>query len=307
MKIVRDKDMKFTNVRNPVVTIGNFDGVHRGHQALIERVRNKARELDGESVIITFYPHPVKVLCPDCNLKFITPHKRKLELLAHYGVDVTWVISFSREFASLPAHDFVKNYLVDYLGVKWIIVGYDYHFGKNREGNINFLKEQGKLYNFVVESVSEIVVGSLIVSSTSVRKLIQQGHMQMVANLLGRPYEIRGKVIRGRNRGGRLLGFPTANIDIGEYVPPRTGVYAVRVVVDGEMYNGAANCGYNPTFCDSGLSLEIHILDFDRYIYNKQVSVQFIKYIREEKRFSGIDELVDQIRRDVEAVRQILC
>ncbi len=307
MRIVKDTDMKFTDVKNPVVTIGNFDGVHKGHQALIERVRNKARELDGESVIITFHPHPVKVLCPDCNLKFITPHRRKLELLADYGVDVTWVISFSKEFASLSAHDFVKNYLVDYLGMKWIIVGYDYHFGKNREGNITFLEEQGKLYNFGVESVSEIVVGSLIVSSTSVRKLIQQGHMQMVANLLGRPYEIRGKVIRGRNRGGRLLGFPTANINIGEYVPPKTGVYAVKVEIDGEVYNGAANCGYNPTFCDSDLSLEIHILDFDRYIYNKQVSVQFIKYIREERRFSGIDELVDQIGRDVEAVRQILC
>ncbi len=307
MKIIQNFEIRYKKIRNPVVTIGNFDGVHKGHQSLIEKIRKKAQELDGESVVMTFYPHPLKVLRPDCNLQFITPHKRKLELLAHYGVDVTWVIPFSREFASISPQDFVKTYLVDYLNVKWIIVGYDYHFGKNRAGNIEFLKQQGEKFGFGVESVSEIVVGGLIVSSTSVRKLIRQGQMQTVANLLGRPYEIRGKVVRGRNRGGRLLGFPTANVNIGEYVPPKIGVYAVKVIIDGKTYNGAANCGYNPTFDDPELSLEIHILDFDRYIYNKEISVQFVKYIREEKKFSGIDELVDQIKRDVEAVRQILC
>ncbi|SFM62455.1 bifunctional riboflavin kinase/FAD synthetase [Thermodesulforhabdus norvegica] len=292
--------------RNPAVTIGNFDGVHKGHQALIEHARNYAREKEGETVVITFNPHPVKVLCPDCNLKFITPHRTKLELLEQYGVDVVWIIPFTREFASLSAREFVEQCLVDFVGVKHLVVGYDYHFGKGREGNIILLEEMGKTHGFTVEVVPEVIVSGIVVSSTSIRKLIQEGQMKTVTTLLGRPYEIRGPVVHGRGRGARMLGFPTANVRIGDYVPPRTGVYATRVTVDGIKYMGATNLGYNPTFGDTDLSLEVHILDFDRHIYNKVIKVEFIEYIRGEKKFSGIDELADQISRDVECVRQLL-
>lgn len=292
--------------RNPAVTIGNFDGVHKGHQALIGQARNYARENNGQTVVITFNPHPVRVLCPDCNLKFITPHRIKLELLERYGVDVVWVIPFSREFASLSAREFVERCLIEFVGVRHLVVGYDYHFGRGREGNINLLKEMGRVHGFTLEVVPEVVVSGIVVSSTSIRKLIQEGQMKTVTSLLGRPYEIRGPVVQGRGRGARMLGFPTANVLIGDHVPPKIGVYATRVTVDGIKYMGAANLGYNPTFGDTDLSLEVHILDFDRHIYGKIIRIEFIEYIRGEKKFSGFDELAHQIRRDVECVRQIL-
>lgn len=308
MEILEGKGVSkaFRKFRNPAVTIGNFDGVHKGHQTLIERIKHYANENGGEAVIVTFHPHPVQVLCPDCNLKFITPHRVKLELLEYYGVDVTWIIPFSQDFASVTAKEFVEHYLVDLIGTRHLVVGYDYHFGKEREGNIQLLNDMGRIHGFTVETVCEVIVGGIVVSSTSIRKLIHEGHMKTVAALLGRPYEIRGSVVRGRDRGGRILGFPTANIRLGDYVPPKTGVYATKVYVDGNAYSGAANLGYNPTFGGTELSLEVHILDFDRYIYNKLITVQFIEYIRSEKKFSCIEELADQIHRDIEIIRQVL-
>ncbi|MBW1974634.1 MAG: bifunctional riboflavin kinase/FAD synthetase [Deltaproteobacteria bacterium] len=306
MEVIENSRISLGKFCSPVVTIGNFDGVHRGHQALIKKVREKASELGGESIIITFHPHPVEVLFPGKKLHFITPYRQKLELFEMYGVDYVWVIPFSKMFAEIGARDFIREYLVGMLGIRWIVVGYDYHFGKGREGNFELLKGQGRIYGFGVESVSEVMIGGIVVSSTSIRKLIQEGQVRTVANLLGRPYEIRGRVVRGRDRGGRLLGFPTANVDIGDYVPPKTGVYAVEVVVDGITYKAAANYGLNPTFGDTRPTLEVHIIDFDKYIYNKLITVRFISYIRGERKFPTVDDLINQIKRDVEAVRSIL-
>ncbi len=293
-------------LRNPVVTIGNFDGVHRGHQRLIETVKRRAEELDGDSVVVTFHPHPVKVLCPTYPLHFITPHREKLEVLSHLGVDVTVVIPFSHEFASLSASAFVEQYLVEGLGIRWLVVGYDYHFGKGREGNIELLRSYGTQRGFGVDTVSEVSVEGFVVSSTAIRKIIQEGRVSFAGKLLGRLYAVTGPVLRGRDRGGKMLGFPTANVDGGDHVMPKEGVYAVWVALDGRLYRGAANIGHNPTFGNTELSLEVHILDFTGNLYGREITVYFVQYVREEKKFSGIEALIAQIHRDVETVREML-
>lgn len=293
-------------IRNPVITIGNFDGVHRGHQALFERVKEWAAKLHGESVVMTFYPQPLQVLAPEAGPPLITLHDRKIQLIGSCGIDVTIVIPFDREFSRISAPSFVKDLLVGKIGIKAIVVGYDYRFGYGRQGDIDFLREMGDECGFIVDIVSGVQVEETVVSSTLIRQLIRDGDLREAGRLLGRPYEVSGTVITGRRRGGRLLGFPTANIRLSGQACPRPGVYAVEAEVNGSRYGGAANLGYNPTFGDDELSLEVHILDFDKDIYGKPISVRFIDRLRDEVRFSGVEELVQQIRKDVETARQIL-
>ncbi|MGV8073352.1 MAG: bifunctional riboflavin kinase/FAD synthetase [Syntrophobacteraceae bacterium] len=293
-------------LRNPVLTIGNFDGVHRGHEALFQRVKEWARKLNGESVVVTFHPHPLEVLSPGNGPSFITAHERKLELIEAAGIDAAIVIPFTKDFAEISAEDFVKDLLVGRLGVKAIVVGYDYRFGRGREGDIDFLKEKGREFGFEVDTVSGISIDGTMVSSTIIRRFIQDGRIDEAGKLLGRYYEISGLVVHGRSRGGRLLGFPTANIRMPSLASPRNGIYAAQVDVDGVQYGGAANLGYNPTFGDEELSLEVYILDFDRDIYGKTITVRFIERLRDEKRFSGPEELKAQISKDVERAREIL-
>ncbi len=293
-------------IRNPVLTIGNFDGVHRGHQALFQRVKEWARRLNGESVVMTFHPQPLQVLAPETGPPLITLHERKIELIASCGIDVTIVIPFDRKFSKITAPSFVKDILVDKIGVKAIIVGYDYRFGHGRQGDIEFLRQMGDEHGFIVDIVSGVQVEDTVVSSTLIRQLILDGDLKEAGRLLGRPYEVSGTVVSGRRRGGRLLGFPTANIRLTGQACPRPGVYAVEAEVNGSRYGGAANLGYNPTFGDDELSLEVHILDFDKDIYGYPISVRFIDRLRDEVRFSGVEELVQQIRKDVEKARQIL-
>lgn len=293
-------------IRNPALTIGNFDGVHRGHQALFQRIKEWARKLNGESVVMTFHPQPLQVLAPETGPPLITLHERKLELIASCGIDVTIVIPFDRKFSQISAPSFVKDILVDKIGVKAMIVGYDYRFGHGRHGDIDFLRQMGDEHGFIVDIVSGVQVEDMVVSSTLIRQLILGGDLKEAGRLLGRPYEVSGTVITGRRRGGRLLGFPTANIRLTGQACPRPGVYAVEAEVNGSSYGGAANLGYNPTFGDDELSLEVHILDFDKDIYGSPISVRFIDRLRDEVRFSGVEELVRQIRKDVEKARQIL-
>ena len=293
-------------IGNPVITIGNFDGVHRGHQALFQRVKEWAWKLNGESVVMTFYPQPLQVLAPETGPPLITLHERKIELIASCGIDVTIVIPFDHEFSKISAPSFVKDLLVDRIGVRAIVVGHDYRFGYGREGDIDFLRQMGDEYGFIVDIVTGVRVEETVVSSTLIRQLIRDGDLREAGRLLGRPYEVSGTVVMGRRRGGRLLGFPTANIRLTGQACPRPGVYAVEAEVNGSNYGGAANLGYNPTFGDDELSLEVHILDFDKDIYGKPISVRFIDRLRDEVRFSGVEELAQQIRKDVEKARQIL-
>lgn len=306
MEVIVGIDKYSKSLSKPVITIGNFDGVHSGHRVLFNRVKEWARRLDGHSMVMTFHPHPVEVLSPGNGPRFITAHQRKLELIAHSGIDATLVVPFSKEFAQISAYDFVESVLVRKIGVKAIIVGYDYRFGRNREGNIDFLRKLGKSMDFEVDMVSGIEMDGIVVSSTTIRQLIQNGDLPEANKLLGRPYEISGTVVPGRKRGGRLLGFPTANIRMNDQVPPKLGVYVVEVEVEGQTYGGAANLGYNPTFGDTDLSLEAYIIDFDEDIYGKPITIKFLDRLREEKRFSGIEALIEQIKKDVQKAREFL-
>lgn len=293
-------------LKNPVLTIGNFDGVHRGHQALFARVRQWAQKLDGESVVMTFNPQPLQVLMPGKAPFCITSHERKLELLASCGIDATIVIPFSKKFAQISATDFVSKILLGAIGIKAIVVGYDYRFGRGREGNIEFLRKMGEQNGFQVDTVSGLRVEETVVSSTTIRQLIRKGDIKSAGRMLGRPYEISGEVVTGRKRGARLLGFPTANIPVSRLACPKPGVYAVVAELEGKKYGGAANLGYNPTFGDVDLALEVHLFDFNQEIYGQRLTVRFLERLRDEKRFEGVEQLAAQIHKDLQKARELV-
>ncbi len=304
MEIYQGIEQVRHRLKSPAITIGNFDGVHTGHQALFRKVKEWAQKLDGQSVVMTFHPHPLEVLFPGKPLSFITSHEQKLDLIADFGIDATIVVPFSKDFSQISAREFVEDLLVGNIGVKAVVVGYDYRFGKNREGDISFLRQQGEEHDFQVDTVPGIRMDDMVVSSTAIRKMIVEGNISKANQLLGRLFEVSGTIIPGRKRGAGL-GFPTANIRMPAQTPPRTGVYVVEAEIDGNTYGGAANLGYNPTFGDVDLSLEVHLFDFNQDVYGKPISVRFIDRLRDEKRFSGPQDLIDQIRKDVETARKI--
>jgi riboflavin kinase/FMN adenylyltransferase len=294
--------------KNPVITIGNFDGVHLGHQALFHEVIKKANAMSGTSIAVSFEPHPIKVLNPKHYLPLITLYEQKAELIERCGIDVFICIPFTREFASVSARFFVEDLLVKQIGIKAIVVGNDYRFGKNREGNTDLLKTYGERLGFevIVSSWQQIPNSLEKISSTSIRKLVVAGKVEDTQKLLGRYYQIRGNVVSGRNRGGRLLGFPTANINLTDELCPKAGVYAVTVACLNKTFKGVANIGYSPTFDDHIFTVEVHILNFNENINNQTVRVNFIQRIRDEKKFSNIKELSHQIEKDIKTAEDIL-
>lgn len=291
---------------NPVVTIGNFDGVHKGHLALFDKVKERAKAISGQSVVMTFEPHPLKIMRPANGPQLITHTGQKLELIEKAGIDVIVCVSFDREFAAIPARDFVSDILVKKIGIKEIVVGYDYTFGHNREGDINLLREIGKEFGFVVHLVGPVEIDHTLVSSTSIRRLVQEGRLAEAKVLLGRDFEVQGTVVKGQDRGGRLLGFPTANLNPHGELLPKKGVYAVRLLIDDAFYNGVTNVGYNPTFGDTGLTVETHILDYSGDLLGKTIKVHFVKRLRDEKTFKSLGELSDQIARDIAQAKEVL-
>ncbi len=292
-------------LKNPAITIGNFDGVHRGHQALFEKVRQWAEKLGGQSAVVTFDPHPIEVLSPQNAPAFITCHRLKMDLIAGCGIDATIVIPFNHIFSRMSAREFVEIVLVESIGAKAIVVGHDYRFGNSREGNIDFLRQLGQEHGFEVETVGGIRVNDAVVSSTAIRQMIAGGRIKDANKLLGRLFEVSGEVITGQKRGLRL-GFPTANIRMPSMACPPTGVYVIEAEVEGKRYGGAANLGYNPTFGNTELSLEAHLFDFNGDIYGKTITIKFIDRLREEIRFPGPAELIEQIGRDVASAKKIL-
>ena len=309
MDIIEDIEKIDHPYKNAVITIGNFDGVHIGHQTLFHKVIEKAEELDGTSIAMTFEPHPIRVLKQNNHPPLITLYEQKVELIAKAGIDILICISFTRKFASIPAKEFIEKILVKRIGMKAVIVGEDYTFGKNREGNLDLLKTYGKQIGFEVIVVRGIQISNNSedkISSTRIRELISAGKVAESQNLLGRHYQIRGTVMTGRDRGGRLLGFPTANINLYDELSPKTGVYAVTVECKGSKYKGVANIGYSPTFDDRIFTVEAHILDFNDDIYGQKIRVNFIKRLRDEKKFLNISELSDQINNDIDKARDIL-
>lgn len=303
------------------VTLGNFDGVHVGHQRLIDRVVRKARAAHLPSVVVTFCPHPLRVLVGPTTPPFITVRDRKLDLIEHLGVDLTMLINFTRELAALSPRAFVSRYLVDWLHVKELVIGYDYAFGKGRAGRYEVLKELGQELGFGVERLEPVIVDGAIVSSTRIRDLIREGDVWAAKNLLGRFFTVRGQVVHGKDRGGKLLGFPTANLLVENELAPKPGVYAVWAVlpgVAGEAGGGdervlpaVCNIGRNPTFRDmdgdvQDVSVEVHILDFAEEIYGSDFAVCFVQRIRDEVRFPSLDALKTQIGADAALGRRIL-
>lgn len=293
-------------IATPFVTIGNFDGVHLGHQILFSEVVSKAYKHEGTSVAITFDPHPLKVVRPDSGIKLISNNDQKIELIELADIDVLVIIPFTREIAGTPAETFVDE-LLSSIGISELIIGYDYAMGKGREGDIPFLKKQGLTKGFDVSVVEPFMVEDMLVSSTKVRELVSQGRMRDVKKLLGRHYQIRGEVKIGKQRGGPVVGFPTANLDISEEdLCPKHGVYVTQVVYEGKCYGGVLNIGYNPTFDGSKLSVETHIFDFNQDIYGKPIKINLLRFLRGEKKFSGPAELSEQIARDIQKAKHVL-
>ncbi len=291
---------------NACVTIGNFDGVHLGHQMLFSEVVSLAHRHGGTSVVVTFDPHPLKVLRPE-SIRLISTTEQKIELIGKAGIDVLVVIPFDRQFAGTTAEEFVEDILIGRIGVKELVVGYDYAFGRGRTGNIEFLKAKGAERGFPVTVVEAHYENGMLVSSTKIRELVAEGRMREVRHLLGRYYQIRGEVQRGRQRGGPVVGFPTANLRISEEdLCPRRGVYVTQVVYDGRCYGGVSNIGYNPTFGENRLVAETHIFDFEDDIYGKPIRINLLQHLRGEKKFSGPEELGVQIHKDIQVAHEVL-
>jgi riboflavin kinase/FMN adenylyltransferase len=308
MELINSLDQIDRPFKNAVITIGNFDGVHIGHQALFHEVIDKAEEIGGTSIAMTFEPHPLRVLNHNKTLSLITLGEHKLELISSSGIDVLICIPFTREFAAMSARSFVEQ-LVSRVGMKAIVTGNDYTFGRNREGNVDLLESLGLEMGFEV-LISDWIQASSVkpgrISSTRIRELIAKGKVASAKKLLGRFYQVRGTVVSGRNRGGKLLGFPTANIVLQDELCPKAGVYAVTVDCLASQFMGVANIGYSPTFSDNIFTVEVHILDFHNDIYGKHLRVNFVTRIRDEIKFSGIAELSEQIRKDIEYARGVL-
>ncbi len=304
MIIISNLDNLPKDIKNPVVTIGNFDGVHWAHQAIFRKVKERARDLHGTSVVITFEPHPIRVMSPEKIKPLLTLLEQKRELVINQGIDIFLLIEFTQKFAAISARDFVKDILVDKLGIKEIVVGYDYAFGHNREGNIKILKEMGQQFSFNVHQVDPVYTGKTLVSSTSIRKLIMDGKVSEAKQLLGRNYQIRGEVIRGRNRGRPLLGFPTANLKLVDELIPKEGVYIVTVDIGGKIYQGLTNIGFNPTFKDKTLSVETYIFDLSANILRQKIKINFLSRLRDEITFASAKELSQQISRDIKQARE---
>ena len=309
MKIVDRLENITQPFKNAAITIGNFDGVHIGHQALFHEVIEKAHAIDGTSIAMTFDPHPIRVLKRNNTPPLITLQEQKSELIERSGMQVLICIPFTKQFASLSAEDFIKNLLIDKIGMKAIIVGGDYTFGKNREGNLAVLKSFASQLDYEVIVADWIKAAQNVsdrISSTKIRELVMAGEVKPARKMLGRHYQIRGLVVKGRDRGGKLLGIPTANINLQDELCPKTGIYAVTVEYHNRLYRGVANIGYSPTFDDNEFTVEVHLLDFSENIYGEKIRVNFIERIRDEKKFADISELKDQINRDIKTADTIL-
>lgn len=286
---------------NSIVTIGTFDGVHLGHQKIIKRLVELKQKHGGETVLFTFDPHPRKILFPEqTDLKLITTTQEKCDLLKKFGVDHVLVFPFTKEFSHMQAVDYISDIISKGLKTKTLVIGYDHRFGSNREGNIDTLKQLSSVYHFKVEEIPAQEINQLNISSTRIRKAIEEGDVQTANKYLGYAFFITGIVIKGKQLG-RTLGYPTANINIEDKdkLIPRVGVYAVNVIVNDTMYKGMLNVGTNPTTdSDERIKIEVHIFDFADDIYGHEIKLEFVKRIRDEEKFANLDELKEALAND---------
>lgn len=291
----------FSRIAYPVVTTGTFDGVHMGHMTIINRLKEVAEKQKGETVLLTFFPHPRMVLQEDNDLKLINTLDEKINLLEKAGIDHLIIHPFTKEFSRLTSLEFVRDLMVNKIGTKRLVIGYDHHFGRNREGSFEHLMEFGPLYGFDVEEIPAQDIDNVNVSSTKIRKALLEGDLKTANEYLTHPFSIYGKVVSGA-QNGRKLGFPTANIEVLERYKliPAHGIYAVKVQIDYQIFNGMLNIGVRPTIAnaDGKPTIEVNIFDFDEDIYGKQISVQLIDRIRAEEKFPSLDDLVKQMHLD---------
>jgi riboflavin kinase/FMN adenylyltransferase len=288
---------------SPVLTIGNYDGIHLGHRRIIERVKERARELSGVSMLMTFRPHPLHLLRPDKELAAITPLEEKKRLILEAGIEVLYIVPFTAEFAKIEPEEFVASILVGKLGIKGLVIGYDFRFGRLGRGNTPFLQEAGRRSGFFVEVVDPVALEGEKVGSNRIRTLVSAGDAAKAARFLGRPFAIEGTVVRALGRG-KTIGYPTINLETDYSLIPNTGVYVTEAEIEGRKYGGVTNIGFNPTFGDGQeRSIETFVLDFDGDVYEKKVRLYFLERIRDEMKFGSAEELTAQIARDVETGR----
>jgi len=293
--------------RGTVVTVGTFDGVHRGHWAVLQEIRRRAGETGRRSVLLTFHPHPLRIVRPEDAPPLLTTPVEKKEILAESGLDYAVFLSFTRELSRYEPERFVREILVGRLGVEELVIGYDHGFGRGRSGDVDTLRRLGEELGFAVDVVDPVEAGAEAISSTRIRRAVEEGAMGDARRGLGRPYSVRGVVVRGEGRG-RTLGFPTANlkVDDGHKLVPPAGIYAVRGVLRSGTWGGALHIGPRPTFRGSPPTVELHLIDFDADLYGEAVRVDFVRRLRDVRPFASADALVEQMREDVEEAREAL-
>jgi len=305
MRVVTGSDIGTGIVHDCVVTIGNFDGVHRGHREIFRHLTASAVRRGLQSVVVTFEPHPLKVLSAEGVPPMITTFEQKIALIGSAGVDYLVVVPFTAEFARTTAEDFVREMLCDSLGMRHIIIGHDYAFGKGREGNYQTLERIGAERGFTLEDMEPVGEAGMVFSSSLARRMIAAGDMQGASLILGRYHMISGTVVHGRDIG-HTIGFPTANIATRNELLPPDGVYAVMVSLDGCLVKGACSIGLNPTFAGGSRAIEVFMLDYAGQVYGRPLAVCFVQRLRDIRKFSGVPELVEAISRDVQNTREIL-
>ncbi|MDP3149001.1 MAG: bifunctional riboflavin kinase/FAD synthetase [Ignavibacteria bacterium] len=291
-----------------IITIGTFDGVHLGHQEIFNVLINRSKNNGCRSFVITFEPHPRMVIQPNSDLKLLTTFEEKVEILEEMGIDNLLVIPFTKDFSQLTSEEFFRQYILDGIGIKKMVIGYDHHFGKGRDGDEQKIRELGTLNNFEVQKTEAVTINETVVSSSKIRNALSEGEVKTAAQMLGRNYSFSGLVVVGDKRG-RELGFPTANIQLENEskLIPKNGVYAVKVFLGERIFNGVMNIGLRPTFKDTKIVLsEVHILNFNEDIYGKQISIEFIERIRDEKKFGSKEELIKQIEIDKQKTNLLL-
>ncbi len=302
------KSIENFEIKNPVVTIGMFDGVHKGHKEIIDTLKKSAKQLNGETVLLSFWPHPRMIFEGNKSVRLLSTMDEKVALLENAGIDNFVIIPFSREFANISYKHFVKEILVKQIKTNSVIIGYNHHFGKNREGNFEKLIYLGKKYGFNVEKLEEQMVENERVSSSVVRDALNQGKIETANKYLGYKYSFTGFVVKG-NQNGIKLGYPTANIYMREpyKLIPGTGVYAVYATIDNKTYPGMMNIGFRPTIIEDNKqkSIEVHLFDFNDNLYGKEITVKLEQKTRDEQKFDSINQLKSQLKIDENMIRQI--
>ncbi len=306
--IIHEGIQSLRGIKNAVVTIGTFDGVHLGHQEILTRIIELAKKNDGETALVTFWPHPRFVLKPeDDSLKLLSTFEEKAAILASLGIDHVIKIAFTREFSQWSSEKFIQEVIISALHTQKLVIGYDHHFGKDREGSFEHLKEHSARYGFTVEEISRQDVDDVGISSTKIRNALDEGAVERAAEFLGRPYEVMGTVIQG-DKIGRTLGFPTANIlvEAPYKLIPKDGTYAVKIEVGENTYQAMLNIGVRPTVNGKERRMEAHLFDFDQRIYDEKITVFFLKRLRDEHKFESKEALIEQLSKDKLAAKRIL-